>query len=185
MLRHRLLVTLEVSRGLISCRRPFCMTPLTHWGRVTHICVSKLTIIGSYNGLSHGRRQAIIWTNAGLLLVGPLGRNFSENLIEILTFSFRKMRLKMSSGKWRSFCLSLNVLKLHMAYSQCNGICQANMSNPHWDCWWSARRVDWTWWLNQIKVFSALPALCEGNPLRFSLICAWTNGWAINRDAGK
>ena len=33
---------------------------LTHWGRVTHICVSKLTIIGSYNGLSPGRRQAII-----------------------------------------------------------------------------------------------------------------------------
>ena len=25
---------------------------LTHWGRVTHICVSKLTIIGSDNGLS-------------------------------------------------------------------------------------------------------------------------------------
>ena len=33
---------------------------LTHWGRVTHICVSKLAIIGSDNGLSPGRRQAII-----------------------------------------------------------------------------------------------------------------------------
>ena len=32
---------------------------LTHWGRVTHICVSKLTIIGSDNGLSPGGRQAI------------------------------------------------------------------------------------------------------------------------------
>ena len=42
---------------------------LTHWGRVTHICVSKLTIIGSDNGLSPGRRQAIIWTNAGILLI--------------------------------------------------------------------------------------------------------------------
>ena len=30
---------------------------------MTHICISKLTIIGSYNGLSPGRRQAIIWTN--------------------------------------------------------------------------------------------------------------------------
>ena len=40
---------------------------LTHWGRVTHICVSKLTIIGSDNGLSPDRRQAITWTNAGLL----------------------------------------------------------------------------------------------------------------------
>ena len=38
---------------------------LAHWGRVTYICVSKLTIIGSDNGLSPGRRQAIIWTSAG------------------------------------------------------------------------------------------------------------------------
>ena len=44
---------------------------LTHRGRVTHICVGNLTIIGSDNGLSPGRRQAIIWTNAGILLIGP------------------------------------------------------------------------------------------------------------------
>ena len=74
---------------------------LTHWGRVTHICVSKLTIIGSDNGLSPGRCQAIIWTNAGKLLIRPLGTNFNEMLIEILTFSFTKMRLKVSSAKWR------------------------------------------------------------------------------------
>ena len=83
--------------------------PLTHWGRVTHICVSKLTIIGSDNGLSPGRRQAIIWTNAGILLIGPLGTNFSQILVEIYTFSFKKMRLKGSSAKWRPFCLGLNV----------------------------------------------------------------------------
>ena len=59
----------------------------THWGRVTHICVSKLTIIGSDNGLSPDRRQAIIWTYAGILLIGPLETNFSEILIGILTFS--------------------------------------------------------------------------------------------------
>ena len=83
---------------------------LTHWGRVTHICVSKLAIIGSDYGLSPGRRQAIIWTNAGLLLIGPLGTNFSEILIEITTFLFKKIRLKVSSAKRRSFCLGLNVL---------------------------------------------------------------------------
>ena len=83
---------------------------LTHWGRVTHICVSDLTIIGSDNGLSPGRRQAIIWTNAGILLIGPLGTNFSEILIEILIFSSYKMRLKVSSAKWRPCCLGLNVL---------------------------------------------------------------------------
>ena len=83
---------------------------LTHWGRVTHICVSDLTSIGSDNGLSPGRRQAIIRTNAGILLIRPLGTNFSEILIEILTFSFKKMRLKVSSAKWRPFCLGLNEL---------------------------------------------------------------------------
>ena len=76
-----------------------------------HICVSKLTIIGSDNGLSPDRRQAIIWTNAGLLLIGPLGTNFSEILIEILAFLFKKMHLIMLSAKGRPFCLSLNVLK--------------------------------------------------------------------------
>ena len=63
-----------------------------------------------YNGLSPNRRQAIIWTNAGILLIEPLGTNFNEILIEIHTFSFKKMHLKMSSGKWRPFCLGLNVL---------------------------------------------------------------------------
>ena len=97
----------NVSRGSdISCR---CF--LTLWGRVMHICVSRLTITGSNNGLSPGRRQAIIWTNVGILLIGPLGINFSGNLIEILTFSLTKMILKVSSAKWRPFCLGLNVLK--------------------------------------------------------------------------
>ena len=51
---------------------------LTHWGRVTHICVWKLTIFDSGNGLSPGRRQAIIWTNAGILLIVPFWTNFSK-----------------------------------------------------------------------------------------------------------
>ena len=49
----------------------FLTFSLTHWGRATHVCVGKLTIIGSDNGLSPGRRQAIIWTIAGILLIGP------------------------------------------------------------------------------------------------------------------
>ena len=87
-----------------------CFFPLTHRGRVTHICVSDLTSIGSDNGLSPGRRQAIIKTNAGILLIRPLGVNFSEFLVEILIFSFKKMRLKVSSAKRRPFCLGLNEL---------------------------------------------------------------------------
>ena len=85
---------------------------LTHWGRVTHICVSKKTIIGSDNGLPPGRHQAIIWTNAGLLLIGTLGTNFSEILIKIRIFSFKKMGFNVSSAKWRPFCLGLNVLSM-------------------------------------------------------------------------
>ena len=83
---------------------------------MTHICVSKLTIIGSDNGLSPDRRRAIIWTNAGLLLIGPLGRNFNEISIEIHKFSFKTIHLKMSSGKWRPSCLGLNVLKCVRAF---------------------------------------------------------------------
>ena len=64
---------------------------LTHWGRVTHIWVVDLTINGSDNGLSPGRRQAIIWTITGILLIGLIGTNFigtnfNEVLIEINTF---------------------------------------------------------------------------------------------------
>ena len=78
---------------------------------MTHICVRKLTITGSDNGLSPGRRQAIIWINVGILLIRTLGTNFSEILSEIHAFSFKKMHLKMSSAKWRPFSLGLNVLK--------------------------------------------------------------------------
>ena len=92
--------------------RPQGVNTLTHWGRVTHICVSKLTIIGSDNSLSPGRRQAIIWTNDGILLIRTLGTTFSEIVIEIQTFSLKKMRLKMSSAKRQPFCLGLNVLRM-------------------------------------------------------------------------
>ena len=79
----------------------FCASKkkLTHWGRVMHICVSILIIIASDNGLSPERRQAIIWTNAGILLMGPLGTNFSGILSEIHTFSFKKMHFKTLSAK--------------------------------------------------------------------------------------
>ena len=83
----------------------------THWGRATHICVGKLTITGSDNGVSPGRRQAIISTIAGVLLIGPLGISFSEILIGIQTFSFKEMHLLMSSAKRCPSCLGLSVLR--------------------------------------------------------------------------
>ena len=57
----------------------------------------------------------IIYTNAGILLIGPLATNFSEILIEMYMFSFKKMHLKMSSGSWGPLCLGLNVLNEYNA----------------------------------------------------------------------
>ena len=87
---------------------------LTHWGR------GKLKIIGSDNGLSPGRRQAIIWTDTRILSIRPLATNLNEISIGIQTFSLKKMYLKMSSAKWRPFCLGLNLLKeIHVCCFQC------------------------------------------------------------------
>ena len=74
---------MHLNMSSAKCQQ-FCssLNMLTHWGRATHICVSKLTIIGSDNGLSPDRRQAIIWTNAGLLFIGPLGNRNSNIFIQ-------------------------------------------------------------------------------------------------------
>ena len=105
------------------------------------MCVSKLKPIGSDHGLSPDRRQAIIWINAGILWVGPLGTNFSDIVIEILTFSSTKIRLKVSPAKWRPFCLGLNVLS---GYSSILGIIRfANCLAPLWKISWVVL-VEWT-----------------------------------------
>ena len=126
---------------------------LTHWGRVTHMCVSKLTTIGSDNGLSPGRRQAIIWTNDGILLIRTLGKNFSEILNEIHAFSFKKMHSKMSSAKWRLFRLGLNELThwpvvttcggmgLHLELFRCVPPCH------YLDQWWIVVISPWKTWM--------------------------------------
>ena len=101
LLRIQTYAYINVSRRLIPS------LPLTYWGWVTHICVSKLTTNGSDNGLSPGRRQTIIWTNAEMSWIGSLGTNFNEILIEIYTLSLKKSR------KWRSFYLGLNVLRCY------------------------------------------------------------------------
>ena len=115
---------------------------VTRWGRVTPICIDDLIIIGSDNGLSLGRRQAIIGTSAGILLIGPLRTNFREILIEIHTFSFKKMHMKMLSGKWRPFCFGLDALiwVIYLYSSGCSPHCHwaVNMiaiTGPSYMCW--------------------------------------------------
>ena len=155
-------------------------SPLTHWGQVMHICVSKLTIIGSDNGLSPDRRQAIIWTNAGILLIRPLGTNFNEILIEI-----PKMRLKVSSAKRRPFCLGLNVLiAVHPNISAI------------WDAYiFELRYYDVIKWKNFPRYWPFVRGIHRSpvnsphkgqwcGVLMFSLFCAWINDWVNNVEAG-
>ena len=94
----------------VSCRQ---LQVLTHWGRVTHICVSDLTIIGSDNGLSPDRRQAIIWTNAGILSIGPLAQwNKAQWNINRNSYIFIQENASENVvGKWRRSCIGLNVLR--------------------------------------------------------------------------
>ena len=96
-------------KNLVTQQAAYTCLLLTHWDRVMHIYVRKLTTIGSDNGLLPGRRQANIWSNVGILLIRPLGTNFSEIFTKIYTFSFKKIHLKMSSGKWQPSCFCLNL----------------------------------------------------------------------------
>ena len=89
-------------------------------------CVGNLTRTGSDNG------QAIIWNNAGILLISLLGANFKEILIEIHTFSLQKVHFKMLYGKWRPFCLCLNVWKLQKQ-GQHGSCCWLSSSKPGQD----------------------------------------------------
>ena len=104
---------------------------LNHWDRVTHICVNKLTIIGSNNGLSPGQCHAIIRTSAGILFMGLLWTNFNE-MFSVYIFSFKKMYLKLSSWNRRPYCLGLNVLKKSKQYIRI-----------FWDLFWSTTMWHW------------------------------------------
>ena len=115
------------------CRDLVCVRDwyLTAWGRVTHICVGNLTTIGSDDGLSPGWHQAINWTNAGILLVGRWGTNFINISIQLLAFSFKKMRLKVSTAKWwlffsASMCRDYHLPFLHQHWFYGNGFGGAN-----------------------------------------------------------
>ena len=90
------LKTERIAHGYMECYNEW--TDISRW---THI---------SDYGLWTSRRQASIWTNAGLLSIGPLRTNFSGILFKIQQFSLKKMHLKMSSAKRRLCGLGLNVL---------------------------------------------------------------------------
>ena len=147
---------------------------LTHWGRVTHICVNTQTIVGPDNGLSPGRHQAIIWTSAGILLVGPLGANFNEIAIEIDPFIFKKIHLKMSSGIWRPFCLGLSVLST------------TPLGGKHGSIQWSIN-LNWTYlWMHLFaKQSIEKREICIDRQIaacRYWGLSVWLMLWNANQD---
>ena len=148
------------------------LSALTHWCRVTHICVSNLTFIGSDNGLSPGRRQANIWTKAGILLIGPSGTNFSEILIEILAFSFKKMRLKASSAKWQPYCLGLNVLTSPSPRTR----------NDVTGCSWYCQHIQrWRGWRRKLSSITATAnTRCPFYKHILTLIPSWTSNHMLS-----
>ena len=94
------------------CLSVICSLP--HWGQVKHICISNVTTTGSDNALSPGSCRAIVWINAGILLLWPQGTNSNEILKETHTFSFTNIHFKLSSGKWWPFCLGLSLLSFYL-----------------------------------------------------------------------
>ena len=136
---------------------------------MTYICIGKLTIIGSDNGLLPGRRQAITWTNAAIFLIRPLGTNFSEILIGNRTFSFKELHLKISSVKWRPFCLCLNVITgLTVIY---NRPWSSQMRTP-WSMNLESYTGEWfSWSLLIIYIFQSMGQIFfvefQRNPLKF------------------
>ena len=105
-------LTLKIFNDVAKLSYQFAYQVLTHLPRVPIHASANWESIGSDNGLSPIWHQAITWTSDGILLIGPSGTNFSGILIEIHTFSFKKMHLKMLSRKEWPFCLGLNVLNL-------------------------------------------------------------------------
>ena len=127
---------------------------------MTHISVNKLTIIGSDNGLSPGRRQAIIWTNDGILWIMPYWIYFCEILFQVRKFSLMEMHLKISSVKWRSFCIDVNVL-IHIL---------------HWlipDEWPGRTRHTVSKGTNKIKGWYFSDRVITSIFLNFFCICIW------------
>ena len=89
------------------------LSVITHWGRVTWSCASKLNIIGWDNGLAPSHYLNQCWKNVNFTTI-------SEILIEIHKFAFKKMHLEIPSPKSRPFCLGRNVWTVHCARKQNN-----------------------------------------------------------------
>ena len=92
-----------------------------YWGWVTHIYVSNSTI---------GRHRAIIWTNAGILLIRTLGINLGAQVSP----SLRDCGVLCNTMTWPSLrCLARNmVLRTERPWTKCQSfviLCSGRISN--------------------------------------------------------
>ena len=119
----------HVLYGIYLARDDLELPLLTHWGRLTYICVSNLTIIGSDNGLSHWSTPSQYQNqfNVGILLIPLLGANLSKTLIEIQIFWFKKCiwKCRLRNGVYfvlASMCWPHDVMGL-LPHTQNCGLC--------------------------------------------------------------
>ena len=140
----------------------------THLTHLPHICVSELGHHYSGNGLLSIQRQAITWSDAGLLSIELLGTNFSEIWIGILSFSFKKMHLKMLSAKmaaslsrerWAKFVWNV-VLVSACSWWYDQAVFQIKF--PHQSCLSTNVHPEmWNIYLNDYNQNGMLPFICE------------------------
>ena len=117
----------SITAGERSCVYHYMTTTiiiLSHWGRVTHVCVRNLICSGPDNGLSPGRCQAIIWTNVGILLIGPIGTKFNfnrnsnnflegnafEHVCEMAVILFRPQCVNVFNRRIHNNCISVTII---------------------------------------------------------------------------
>ena len=90
---------------------------LTQWGRVMYICVSKLGHLWFRQWLVAWLAPSHYLNQCWNIVNWTLGNKLHWKFFKLYTFSFKKMHLKMPSGKWLPFCLSLNELILPRQYT--------------------------------------------------------------------
>ena len=77
---------------------------VTHWGHLTHICIGDSTIIVSDNGLSPNRRQAIFWTEMGILM------KFQAKFKNLHSWDiFQKVLWQKATNLYRSQCIVISI----------------------------------------------------------------------------
>ena len=148
--KNNFLIMISTAGGSYDC--VMCFNPLRMSD--AYMCPYGKTSIGSDNGLSPDWHQAIIGTNTDLLLTENSGAKFNAIWMKIENFSFKQMLLKMSSRKWRPFCLSLNVLT-HWGRDKMSAISQTIFSNAFsWMEMYEFRLIFWGLFLGvQLTIF--------------------------------